>query len=75
MELRGPGDVMGTQQSGVPDLKVADLVRDRPLLTSARYLAQSVLEEDPLLGRPEHNALREALETALKARSNWVRIS
>jgi ATP-dependent DNA helicase RecG len=75
MELRGPGDVMGTQQSGVPDLKVADLVRDRPLLTSARYLAQSVLEDDPDLGRPEHDALREALETALKARSNWVRIS
>ena len=75
MELRGPGDVMGTQQSGVPDLKVADLVRDRPLLSSARYLAQEVLEDDPELGRPEHNALREALETALKARSNWVRIS
>ena len=75
MELRGPGDVMGTQQSGVPDLKVAVLVRDRPLLSSARYLAQTVLEEDPDLGRPEHTALREALETALKARSNWVRIS
>ena len=66
---------MGTQQSGVPDLKVADLVRDRPLLTSARYLAQTVLDEDPDLGRPEHLPLREALETALKARSNWVRIS
>jgi len=75
MELRGPGDVLGTQQSGVPDLKVADLVRDRPLLSSARYLAQKVLENDPTLGRPEHQATREALETALKARSNWVRIS
>ncbi|MEC8335570.1 MAG: ATP-dependent DNA helicase RecG [Bacteroidota bacterium] len=75
MELRGPGDVMGTQQSGVPDLKVADLVRDRPLLSSARYFAQEVLEADPTLGRPEHMALRESLETALKARSNWVRIS
>ena len=75
MELRGPGDVMGTQQSGLPDLKVADLVRDRPLLSSARYLAQEVLADDPQLGREEHIALREALETALKARSNWVRIS
>ena len=75
MELRGPGDVMGTQQSGVPDLKVADLVRDRPLLSSARYFAQEVLEADPTLGQPEHLALRESLETALKARSNWVRIS
>jgi ATP-dependent DNA helicase RecG len=75
MELRGPGDVLGTQQSGVPDLKVADLVRDRPLLISARYLAQKTLEVDPNLGRPNHGPLREALETALKARSNWVRIS
>ena len=75
MELRGPGDVMGTQQSGMPDLKVADLVRDRPLLSSARYFAQEVLEADLTLGRPEHMALRESLETALKARSNWVRIS
>ena len=40
MELRGPGDVMGTQNRGVQDLKVADLVRDRPLLSSARYFAQ-----------------------------------
>ena len=47
MELRGPGDMMGTQQSGVPDLKVADLVRDRPLLTSARHLATELLAEDP----------------------------
>ena len=37
--------------------------------------AQEVLEADPTLGRPEHLALRESLETALKARSNWVRIS
>ena len=75
MELRGPGDMMGTQQSGVPDLKVADLVRDRPLLTSARHLATELLAEDPTLSAPAHAALRESLETALKARSNWVRIS
>ena len=75
MELRGPGDLMGTQQSGVPDLKVADLVRDRPLLASARHLAMELLKDDPSLTRPEHAALRESLETALKARSNWVRIS
>ena len=66
---------MGTQQSGVPDLKVADLVRDRPLLASARHLAMELLKDDPSLTRPEHAALRESLETALKARSNWVRIS
>ena len=71
----GSGRCDGNPAKWVPDLKVADLVRDRPLLSSARYLAQEVLEDDPELGRPEHTALREALETALKARSNWVRIS
>ena len=75
MELRGPGDVMGNPtkwgarlESGGPWCATVHL------LSSARYLAQEVLEDDPELGRPEHTALREALETALKARSNWVRI-
>ena len=57
MELRGPGDVMGTQQSGVPDLKVADLVRDRPLLSSARYFAQEVLEVRPNVGSARTHGL------------------
>lgn len=75
MELRGPGDLMGTQQSGVPDLKMADLLRDRELLTTARYLANRLLDADPDLARAEHAILNAALKRAQKGRPNWSRIS
>ena len=75
MDLRGPGDLMGTQQSGIPDLKMADLMRDRELLTTARYIGNRLLEEDPGLEQPEHAILNAALKRAQKGRPNWSRIS
>jgi ATP-dependent DNA helicase RecG len=75
MELRGPGDLMGTQQSGVPDLKMADLMRDRELLTTARYIGNRLLEEDPELAQPQHAILNAALKRAQRGRPNWSRIS
>jgi len=75
MELRGPGDLMGTQQSGVPDLKMADLMRDRELLTTARYIGNRLLEADPELAQPQHAILNAALKRAQRGRPNWSRIS
>jgi ATP-dependent DNA helicase RecG len=75
MELRGPGDLMGTQQSGIPDLKMADLMRDREILTTARYIGNRILEEDGDLSKPEHAILKAALIRARKGRTNWSRIS
>ena len=75
MEIRGPGDVLGTQQSGVPDLKMADLMRDRDLMTTARYIAQRILDQDPGLELPTHKTLKENLVMILKDRPNWSRIS
>ncbi len=75
MELRGPGDLMGTQQSGVPDLKMADLLRDRELLTTARYIGTRILEEDPRLESPPYAILKAALIRAQQGRTNWSRIS
>ena len=75
MELRGPGDLMGTQQSGIPDLKMADLMRDREILTTARYIGNRILEEDGDLSKPEHDILKAALIRARKGRTNWSRIS
>ena len=75
MEIRGPGDILGTQQSGVPDLKMADLLRDRNLMTTARYVAQRVIDEDPQLDLPAHKTLKINLERILKDRPNWSRIS
>lgn len=75
MEIRGPGDILGTQQSGLPDLKMADLLRDRDLMTTARYMAQRVLEEDPSINHPIHRTLRVNLDRIKKDRPNWSRIS
>ena len=75
MEIRGPGDVMGTQQSGVPDLQMADLMRDRELMVTARYIAGTILEDDPELKQIKHQILKINLDRILEGRPNWSRIS
>jgi len=62
LKLRGPGEFFGTRQHGLPDLKVADPIRDLPLLEQARQEALGLLERDPDLSRPEHQALRERVK-------------
>jgi len=60
--LRGPGEFFGTRQSGLPSLKVADVLQDTELLAEARTDAFRLLELDPALTRPEHTLLREAFD-------------
>jgi ATP-dependent DNA helicase RecG len=74
MELRGPGDIAGTRQSGLLDFKLADIVRDRDILLQAIESARSVLEEDPELNLPEHTGLRKQLLQE-KGKTPWSRIS
>lgn len=62
-EIRGPGEIAGTSQSGNLDFKIADLVRDTKLVEVARRAALSVLENDPQLARPESLALRNLVKT------------
>jgi ATP-dependent DNA helicase RecG len=62
LRIRGPGEIYGTRQSGMPSFRVADLVKDMRLLEVARQEAFHLLERDPDLSRPEHAALREAVE-------------
>ncbi len=61
LELRGPGEFFGTRQSGLPEFRVADLLRDAPLLEEARREAQTIIAADPELRDPAHRGLREAL--------------
>ena len=75
LELRGPGDLMGTKQSGVLDLKVADLIKDRALLDDARDLAKRLLLEDPNLDSPKHAVLGTGVGRLRAARRDWSRIS
>ncbi len=62
LRLRGPGELIGTRQHGLPELRVADLIGDTRLLEDARRDAESILEADPALTSPEHQSLR-----------NWLR--
>ena len=75
LKLRGPGDLMGTQQSGALDLLIADLGKDGDLLKIARQEAQSILEADPTLDKPENNAIRNQVASMKKTAVNWSRIS
>ena len=61
LELRGPGDFFGTRQSGLPEFRVADLLKDGPVLEEARREAVALVAGDPNLVKPEHRLLRQAL--------------
>ena len=76
MKLRGPGDLEGTQQSGIPfDLHVANLARDGQVVQLARDVAKRVLESDPDGQRPEHQAMWQALTDLNKNNVDWSAIS
>jgi ATP-dependent DNA helicase RecG len=61
LRIRGPGEFFGTRQHGLPELRVADLVRDYELLLLARRDAIALIKDDPSLRKPEHLPLREEL--------------
>lgn len=75
LKLRGPGDIMGTQQSGVLNLQIADLVRDRDILMLAREHAVHLLKDDAPMAKPEHDALRHAFIEMSKKKNIWNYIS
>ncbi len=68
LELRGPGDFFGIRQSGLPDFRVAQLIRDAPILIEARKEAFRLVEEDPALEKPFHRDMREVLVKRWKGR-------
>ncbi|MFD1469051.1 ATP-dependent DNA helicase RecG [Hymenobacter caeli] len=75
LKLRGPGDLMGTQQSGVLDLLIADLAKDGRILSESRAAAQALLAEDPELARPENGNIRHHIDSLPATAVNWSRIS
>ncbi|RTY94983.1 ATP-dependent DNA helicase RecG [Flavobacterium sp. GT3R68] len=75
LKLRGPGDLMGTQQSGVLNLQIADIVRDRDILQLARNHAVIILKEDAPLLKPEHTTLRAVFIELSKKKNIWNYIS
>ena len=75
LKLRGPGDLMGTQQSGVLDLLIADLAKDGKILQMARDAAIQLLQEDPELTAPENRNIQQQLATVDPTAFNWSKIS
>ncbi len=74
LQLRGPGDLMGTQQSGILELKIADLAKDGDLINIARDSAIKLIEKDPNLLHEENTCLREKMISLLRERPNWGKI-
>jgi ATP-dependent DNA helicase RecG len=75
LHMRGPGDLMGTQQSGMLNLKIADLSKDAQLVVLARNEARRILELDPTLSLPVHQRYRLILSQVLKSKPNWGKIA
>ncbi|CAM2904987.1 ATP-dependent DNA helicase RecG [Flavobacterium succinicans] len=75
LKLRGPGDIMGTQQSGVLNLQIADLVKDKDILLLARNYAFKVLNDDPSMQKPENTILRMVFMELTKKKNIWNYIS
>lgn len=75
LKLRGPGDLMGTRQSGVLDLLIADLGQDGFILQQAREIAVSILENDPDLKASENTVIKTQIDSMRNSTVNWSRIS
>ena len=75
LKLRGPGDIMGKQQSGVLNLQIADLVKDKDILHLARHHALKLLKEDAPMEQPKHAKLRAAFIEISKKKTIWNYIS
>jgi ATP-dependent DNA helicase RecG len=75
LKLRGPGDLMGTQQSGSLDFHIADLVRDTAILEAAREEAQYIYNHDPHCEHASLSMVKSHLQRLMKRHPNWARIS
>ncbi|MDV3954649.1 ATP-dependent DNA helicase RecG [Elizabethkingia anophelis] len=75
MELRGPGDILGTQQSGVIDFKKLDLMQDSNIIKAAKECVEKLLEIDPLLAFQEHQGMKSYYVRQYKGKNKWAKIS
>ncbi len=75
LELRGPGEMMGTQQSGVLNFKIADLTKDKKILQAARTCVEHILKNDPLMNLPVHQSMKTYFIENLKEKVGWSQIS
>lgn len=75
LEMRGPGDLYGTKQSGTFRFKLADIIHDTAILEKTRVAAQQLLSEDPYLTHPQNQGIKNILLQQNKPSNNWSKIS
>ncbi|WP_426475930.1 ATP-dependent DNA helicase RecG [Chryseobacterium balustinum] len=75
MQLRGPGDILGTQQSGVVDFKRLDLVNDAPIIKTTKKMVDKILEADPHLSGTDHQIIKNYYIQNYKGKNKWSKIS
>jgi ATP-dependent DNA helicase RecG len=75
MQLRGPGDILGTQQSGVIDFKKLDLVNDGNIIQTTKKLVEDILSKDPILAYPSHQILKNYYLQQYRNKHLWSKIS
>lgn len=75
LKLRGPGDLLGVRQSGLLDLKIADIVKDEEILLKTRNDVAEILKSDPNLTNPDNVRIRNWLENQRKTKGDWSRVS
>ncbi|MFP3598333.1 ATP-dependent DNA helicase RecG [Chryseobacterium sp. SIMBA_029] len=75
MQLRGPGDILGTQQSGVVDFKKLDLVNDSAIIKATKDAVEKILENDPLLVKPDNLIIKNYYVRYYKGKNKWSKIS
>ena len=75
LQLRGPGDIEGLQQSGVMNLHIANLAKDQQILQTARDKANEILDEDALLQKPEHQRMLQLIHSLEQEKKVWGKIS
>jgi ATP-dependent DNA helicase RecG len=75
MQLRGPGDILGTQQSGIVDFKRLDMVNDGNIIKAAKSTVESLINTDPSLQNPEYQNLKNYYIKQYKGKNKWGKIS
>ena len=75
MELRGPGDILGTQQSGVVDFKKLSLIEDSAIIKASKLAVERILEQDALLTRPDNQMMKQYYIKQYKGKNKWSQIS
>jgi ATP-dependent DNA helicase RecG len=75
LKIRGPGNMMGTQQSGVLDLKFTDLTKDSDIISQTRFLAKKIIKDDPELKKQTNKAIFLHIKKNKNNNINWSRVS